>query len=60
MDVIDPSLLEILRNKTGLPIEDPYQYQNVLDSLKTKARKIYHFLSIFALKIFWINYINSV
>ncbi|KAF8386471.1 acp-5, partial [Pristionchus pacificus] len=36
MDKIDPSLLEILRNKTGLPIEDPYQYQNVLDSLKTK------------------------
>ncbi|GMT04126.1 hypothetical protein PENTCL1PPCAC_26300, partial [Pristionchus entomophagus] len=36
MDLIDPSVLDLLRNKTGLPILDPYQYQNVLDSLKTK------------------------
>ncbi|GMR32643.1 hypothetical protein PMAYCL1PPCAC_02838 [Pristionchus mayeri] len=36
MDSIDPPLLELLRNKTGLPIEDPYMYQNVLDSIKTK------------------------
>ncbi|GMT32383.1 hypothetical protein PFISCL1PPCAC_23680, partial [Pristionchus fissidentatus] len=36
LDTVDPAVLDLLRNQTGLPIEDPYQYQNVLDSLKTK------------------------